>query len=40
MIDVVIPVKDRPEVKQCVRALLPLLQIDRILVCDGGSGAE
>lgn len=36
-IEVIIPVKDRSEVCQCVQSLLPLKQISRIWLCDGGS---
>jgi glycosyltransferase involved in cell wall biosynthesis len=37
MIDVIIPVKDRPEIETCVQSLVQLPQIDRIFICDGGS---
>jgi glycosyltransferase involved in cell wall biosynthesis len=37
MIDVIIPVKDRPEVETCVQSLSHLPQINRVFICDGGS---
>ena len=36
-VEVIIPVKDRAEVRQCILSLLPLQQIGRIWLCDGGS---
>ncbi len=37
-LEVIIPVKDRVEVMQCVRSLTPISRkIARIIVCDGGS---
>jgi glycosyltransferase involved in cell wall biosynthesis len=37
MIDVIIPVKNRPEVERCIESLIHLPQIKQILICDGGS---
>jgi glycosyltransferase involved in cell wall biosynthesis len=40
MLDVIIPVKARSSIMQCIDSLLACPQVDRILVCDGGSEAE
>lgn len=37
MIDVILPVKDRPEVESSVQSLFACPQIARLLICDGGS---
>jgi glycosyltransferase involved in cell wall biosynthesis len=37
VIEVIIPVKDRSEIMQCVRSLLQEVLITKIIVCDGGS---
>ncbi len=36
-LEVIIPVKDRVEVIQCVRSLTSINQVKRIIICDGGS---
>lgn len=36
-LEVIIPVKDRAEVEQCVQSLLAIAEVHRIWVCDGGS---
>ncbi|MBD2464740.1 glycosyltransferase [Oscillatoria sp. FACHB-1407] len=34
---VIIPIKDRLEISQCVASLLSIEGVDRVVVCDGGS---
>lgn len=36
-IDVIIAVKDRAEIALCVQSLLPVQNLARIIICDGGS---
>lgn len=36
-LEVIIPVKDRAEVGQCVESLLAIEDIDQVWICDGGS---
>jgi glycosyltransferase involved in cell wall biosynthesis len=36
-LEVIIPVKDRVEVIQCVRSLTSINQVKRVIICDGGS---
>ncbi len=36
-LEVIIPVKDRAEVRQCVQSLLEIAAVQRIWLCDGGS---
>ena len=37
MLQVIIPVKDRPEIGDCVRSLLVASPVTKILICDGGT---
>lgn len=36
-LDVIIPVKDRIEIMQCVQSLLATTQVAKVIICDGGS---
>jgi glycosyltransferase involved in cell wall biosynthesis len=36
-INVIITVKDRPEVTKCVQSLLQVQAVVKIIICDGGS---
>ncbi len=37
LLEVIIPVKDRVEVIECVRSLTAINQVKRVIICDGGS---